>query len=215
MKTRDVKTSLPPDRPESFYASGPAKMRALVAICGFVTFVLLFCSAVHASENITPASHARRYFKADVVIFGEVLGCTTNVVERKDVPGDSGWVNHYTTLASTCTVRVDSALKGALAESVIVIQKESSRAWKSRFEAIDENGDSLYMGQMAEEPGPGEANEIPSSGRWILFLIEKDSTYTFLWRAKYDRMNLDLYRKFAEEGRRYFSEIRPLRLVSR
>lgn len=149
------------------------------------------------------------------MIFGEVLGCTTNVVERKDVPGDSGWVNHYTTLASTCTVRVDSALKGALAESVIVIQKESSRAWKSRFEAIDENGDSLYMGQMAEEPGPGEANEIPSSGRWILFLIEKDSTYTFLWRAKYDRMNLDLYRKFAEEGRRYFSEIRPLRLVSR
>ncbi|UCB53463.1 MAG: hypothetical protein JSV10_05140, partial [Candidatus Zixiibacteriota bacterium] len=105
---------------------------------------------------------------------------------------------------------VDSVLKGALAESVIVIQKESSQAWMSRFEAIvDENGESLYVGQSTLEPappGPGEANEIPSSGRWIVFLMEEDSTHTFLWRAKYNRMNLDLYRKFAEEGEDIFEK---------
>lgn len=183
--------------------------RTLGAICGFTALFLALFAAVFATERMTPGSHARRYFKADLVIFGETLSCTTNVVERKDVPGDSGWVNHYTTLASTCTVRVDSVLKGALAESVIVIRKESSQAWMSRFEAIDVNGESLYVGQSTLEPappGPGEADEIPFSGRWILFLMEKDSTYTFLWRAKYNRKNLDFYKKFAEEGEDIFEK---------
>ncbi|UCB53515.1 MAG: hypothetical protein JSV10_05420, partial [Candidatus Zixiibacteriota bacterium] len=75
----------------------------LGAICGFTALFLTLFIGVFATELITPESHARRYFKADLVIFGEALSCTTKVVEREDVPGDSGWVNHYTTLASTCT----------------------------------------------------------------------------------------------------------------
>lgn len=180
--------------------------RTLGAICGFTALFLAFFAAVFATELITPGSHARRYFKADLVIFGEALSCTTKVVGSKDVPGDSGWVSHHTIFIKACSVRVDSVLKGSLEDSIIVVQEESSQAWMSRFEAIDENDDSLYMVQMAEEPGPGQANEIPSSGRWILFLMEDDSIYTFLWHADYNRMNLDLYGKFAEEGEDIFQK---------
>ena len=197
------------ERTKPVHTPARTKARTMGVIHGLVTGFLVSCSLAQATECITPESHARRYHQADVVIFGQVISCTTNVVERKDVPGDSGWVNHYTTHASTCTVRVDSVLKGALAESVMVIQKEWSRAWMSRSEPIDENGESPCVGQIAMaavSPGPGEANEIPSSGRWILFLMEDDSTYTFLWRADYNRMNLDLYGKLAEEGEDIFEK---------
>jgi len=195
--------SLPADRPESFCASGPTKRRALVGKCGFVTFVLLFCSAVCASEDITPASHAKRYFKADLVIFGEVLGCTTRVVEKKNVPGDSGWVNHHITFMNACTVRVDSALRGSFKDSTIVVQRESSQQSRSRFDRITEGGDSLYLGEMTH-PGDLFAVKIPSSGRWILFLTEKDSAFAFMWHADYSKTNLDLYKKFEEEGEDVF-----------
>jgi hypothetical protein len=190
---------LPSDRPESSCASGPTRVRALASIYGFVTFALLFCSAVRATENITPESHARRYFKADLVIFGEVLGCTTRVVEKKNVPGDSGWVNHHTTFMNECGVRVDSVLKGLFRDSTLVVQRKSSQQSRSRFDRITEGGDSLYLGEMTEL-GYAFDVKIPPSGSWILFLTKKDSTYDFMWHADHNKTNLDLYKKFEEEG---------------
>jgi hypothetical protein len=171
-----------------------------------VVLTLLLCSTALAAECITPYSHAKRYFGADLVVFGEVLSCTTRVVSEEYVPGDSGWVYQHTVSIAEARMRVDSLLRGSGPDSIIVIQKRSTQAWRSRFDKVTETGDSLYFGEMAVLPGPGEASEVPSSGSWILFLTEKDGGFEFMWRADYNKCNLDLYRIFEEEGEKVFDE---------
>jgi hypothetical protein len=177
-----------------------AGMSVLQKAYPLVVLTLLLCSTALAAECITPYSHAKRYFGADLVVFGEVLSCTTRVVSEEYVPGDSGWVYQHTSSIAEARMRVDSLLRGSGPDSIIVIQKNSTQAWRSRFDKVTETGDSLYFGEMAVLPGPGEASEVPSSGSWILFLTEKNERFEFMWRADYNKLNLDLYRIFADVG---------------
>jgi hypothetical protein len=172
--------------------------------CTLVVLTLLLCSTAKATECITPESHARRYFDADLLVFGEVLTCTTTVVSEEDVSGDSGWMYHNTTRVTEIRVRIDSLLKGSVHDSIIIVQKKSTQTWNSRFLKTAETGDSLFLGEMSVLPGPGEASEVPSSGSWILFLTEKDGGFKFMWRADYNKCNLDLYKIFEEEGEEVF-----------
>jgi hypothetical protein len=183
-----------------------AGMSVVQEACTLGVLTLLLCSTVLATECITPESHARRYFRADLVVFGEVLSCTTRIVSKEDIPGDCGWVYQHTSRIAEARMRVDSLLRGSGPDSIIVIQKKSTQAWRSRFDKVTETGDSLFLGEIAVLPGPGEASEVPSSGSWILFLTEKDGGFEFMWRADYNKCNLDLYKIFEEEGKEVFEK---------
>lgn len=162
------------------------------------------CLGVSAAELITPESHARRYFKANLVIYGEVLSCTSKVLEEKDVAGDSGWTNHHKTSMTASAVRVDSVLKGSLANPTIVVQSQSSQAWRSRFAGIDESGDSMYVAEMAVESGDLYADRMLCSGSWIMFLTEEAGIYSLVWRTFYEKIALDLYEVFEDIGEDIF-----------
>ncbi len=194
----------------SYYIEKLINARTLQNICVLALFFLTFCSGIFATECITPESHARRYFGADLVIFGEVVSCTTRVVSIEDVPGDSGWTYHRVLSVDEATVRVDSVLKGSFGDSAILVQTESSQESRWRLDKVTETGDSLPIGQLVQmavlPPGPGDASEIPSSGSWILFLTEKDGAFEFMWRADHNKSNLDLYRIFEDEGEDIFEK---------
>jgi hypothetical protein len=189
------------------YSSGKlAQVHALQRTCAVAAVLFIFCSGVLAAERITPKSHVGRYFKADLVIFGEALSCTTKVVEEKDVSGDSGWIYHYRTFMTASTVRVDSVLKGSFADSTIVIQKESSQESRSRFARVTESGDSLHLGQIVPEIDDFFGVKIPCSESWIIFATEEDGIYSFMWRTRYERIALDVYKACAEEGEKVYEE---------
>ena len=184
--------------PISCYAKKLANSDALPKVCAVVFFHLMFCLGVSATELITPESHARRYFKADLVIYGDALCCTSKVLEERDVAGDSGWINHHRMFVTASTVRVDSVLKGWFTDSTIVIRRELSQVWRSRFTGIDESGDSMYVAEMAVESGDPYADRMPCSGSWIVFLTEEDGIYSLMWRTFYDKIALDLYEVFED-----------------
>ncbi|NIN01641.1 MAG: hypothetical protein GTO24_27150 [candidate division Zixibacteria bacterium] len=187
-------------------ANKSANLDALHKVCAVVFFHLMSCLGVSAAELITPESHARRYFKANLVIYGEVLSCTSKVLEERDVAGDSGWTNHHRTSMTASTVRVDSVLKGSLANPTIVVQSQLSQVWRSRFAGIDESGDSMYVGEMAVESGDLYADRMPCSESWIMFLTEKDGIYSLLWRTFYEKIALDLYEVFEDIGEDVFMQ---------
>ncbi|MFH1335259.1 MAG: hypothetical protein ABII96_01975, partial [Candidatus Zixiibacteriota bacterium] len=168
---------------------------------------LLFCifnSSVFSAELITEESHGNRYFRADLVIFGEILTCTTSVIKTENVPGDSGWIFCYNTLLNSCLVRVDSVLKGHYPDSTIIIFNEATQHYQTRFERLDENGDSMYIAEIY--PEIPDKIRIPGNGKWIIFLVDKDGACYFLWNTEYNKSNLDLYRKFEKKGESYFKE---------
>lgn len=173
-------------------------------MCVFTLLILAFCSGVFAAKDITPESHAGRYFRADLVIYGEVLSCTSKVLEEKDVAGDSGWINHHRMFVTVSTVRVDSVLKGSLTNPTIVVQRQSSQVGRSRFAGIDESGDSMYVAEMVVESGDLYADRMPCSGSWIMFLTEKDGIYFLMWRTFYEKIALDLYEVFEDTGEDVF-----------
>jgi hypothetical protein len=184
--------------------AGSTSARTLQRMCVFPLLFSTFCSGVFAAELITPESHARRYFTADLVICGEAASCTSKILEEKDVAGDSGWTNHHRTSVTASRVRVDSVLKGSFANPTIVVQRQSSQVWRSRFAGIEESGDSMYVVEMVVESGDLYADRMPCSGSWIMFLTEKDGVYSLMWRTFYEKIALDLYEVFQDIGEDVF-----------
>jgi len=186
---------------------------SLWRICTFVSLFLIFCSGLFASECITNLDEARRYLDADLVIVGDVIGCSTKVVEEKDTPGDSGWVYHWTKFINLHFVRVDSVIKGCFTDSVIIITSYSFRdyALKRIFEGITEKGDSMfsYMGEEAL-PDDGSWSDIPDSGKFIILLKEKDCIYISTLCDAYSKAAIDFYREVDEKGEDYFKRYEPL-----
>ncbi len=169
-------------------------------------FILLLISNLPAlpAECITEESHANRYFKADLIIYGEVLSCTTGVIKDENTPGDSGWINRRITSRTSCFVRVDSVLKGYCPDSIIVIFYENTQNSRNRFWGLDDRGESLYVGEIAAIGADDKIN-IPSFGnKWIIFLVDKDGAFYFLWYSEYNGGNLSLYRRFEDKGEDYF-----------
>ena len=165
---------------------------------------LMFSSIGLATEAITVESHANRYFRSDLIISGEILSCTTNVIRTEQIPGDSGWTYHYSTFLKSCSVRVDSVLKGLCSDSIIVIFDESIQQSRHRFWGLDEKGDSLFVGEAHVEID--DESHIPLAGRWIIFLVDKDYDCHFLWNTEYNKRTLELYREFEEKGEDYSKE---------
>ena len=168
--------------------------------------ILMYSSCVFAAEVLT--NEARRYLDADLVIVGEILACSTQIVEEKDLPGNNGWFHHYTRFVNTHLVRVDSVMKGAFADSTIIIKRESSKGydWKSEFVRITEKGDSLFKMEMRPGVGGEGWTSIPDSGKCIILLVVKDSVYTPTLCRDYDKSTIDFYKEIEEKGAEYFKK---------
>jgi hypothetical protein len=180
------------------------KAFSLKTICGVFLLFCIFYSCAFSSELITEESHANRYFRADLIIFGEILTCTTSAVKTESTPGDSGWTFGSNTFLNSCLVRVDSVLKGHYSDSMIIIFNEDTQHYQSRFDRLDDKGASLYVAEIY--PEMMDKISIPSNGKWIIFLVDREGACYFLWNAEYNKSNLDLYRKFEEKGESYFKE---------
>ncbi|MDP3024197.1 MAG: hypothetical protein Q8O10_01535 [candidate division Zixibacteria bacterium] len=161
------------------------------------------------TKPVDPYEDARRYLDAGLVIVGQVLSCTTTVTEEREIPGDSGWVNHQDKLMKTYTIRVDSVLKGSIPDSTIIIQSESFNTWRSRLFNIGEKGDSLFLGQDFLSIDESDA-VVPESGKFILLLKEVDGIYTSILCRAYDKFNLDFLKEVKEKGEDYFKPPKPL-----
>jgi hypothetical protein len=170
----------------------------------FWLFILLLMlnSTALPSECITEESHANRYFRADLIIFGEVLSCTTSVIRTENTSGDSGVIHRHTTFQTSCFVKVDSMLKGYYSDSIIVVFDENTQDMQTKFEKLDEKGESLFVGEMTVELT--DKIYLPSASKWIIFLVDKDGDCYFLWYTEYNKGTLDLYHKFEEKGEDYF-----------
>jgi hypothetical protein len=181
-------------------------MKAVSLKTIWVVFLLscILNASAFSSEAITEESHANRYFTSDLIIFGEILTCTTGVVKTESTPGDSGWTLCYNTFLNSCLVRVDSVLKGHYSDSTIVIFNEDTQHYQTRFDRLDEKGDSMFVGMAY--PEIDDRIRIPGSGKWIIFLVDQDGSCYFLWNSEYNKSNLDLYRKFEEKGESYYRE---------
>jgi len=179
----------------------------------FSALLLMFCSGALATEVLDNFKMARGYLDADLVIIGDVLSCSTEVAEEKDVPGSDGWVQHFTKLVSTYAVRVDSVLKGSLSDTMIIIQNESGKSYALRttFFKLDEKGDSMFMVEQPSETNDIGWNSIPGLGKFILVLKKKDGLDTSILCHSPDEYSLNLYRQVKEKGEDYFKPPGPQR----
>ncbi len=139
------------------------KTFSLKTICGVFLLFWIFNSSAFSAEAITVESYANRYFAADLIIFGEILSCTTSVIKTEKTPGDSGWTLHFNTFLNSCLVRVDSVLKGHYSDSTIVIFSEDTQHYQSRFDRLDEKGDSMFVGMAYLDFD--DRIRIPGSGK--------------------------------------------------
>jgi len=183
-------------------------MFSVLKKCTFANLFLMLCSCAFATEALDNLKQARRYLDADLVIVGEILACSTKTIEEKDLPGNNGWFHHYTKFVNTHLVRVDSVMKGAFADSIIIIKRESSKGydWKSEFVSITEKGDSLFNMEMRPGVGGEGWDSIPDSGKCIILLVEKDSIYTPTLCSGYNKSSIDFYREVEEKGEEYFKK---------
>jgi len=179
----------------------------------FSALLLMFCSGALATEVLDNFKMARSYLDADLVIIGDVLSCSTEVAEEKDVLGSDGWVQHFTKLVSTYAVRVDSVLKGSLRDTLIIIQNESGKSYALRttFFKLDEKGDSLFLGETTAPMNDVGWNSIPELAKYVLLLKKKDGKYTSILCHSPDEYSLDLYRQVKEQGEDYFKPPEPQR----
>lgn len=181
-------------------------MLSLLKKCTFTNLFLMLCSCAFATEVLD--NEASRYFDADLVIVGEILACSTKTIEEKDSPGNNGWFHHYTKFMNTHLVRVDSVMKGAFADSTIIIKSESSKGydWKSELVSITEKGDSLFNREMSLRFGGESWANIPDSGKYIILLVVKDSVYTPILCRDYDKSTIDFYREIEGKGEEYLKK---------
>lgn len=189
-----------------------SKKCILSSLCIFVTLFLIFSSGIFATEVLDNSKMARRYLDADLVLIGNVLSCSTQIIEEKDQPGSNGWVQHSTKLMNTYRVKVDSILKGDFPDSVIVIQNESFKTYARMtiFYKLDEKSDSMFMEQHFETNDIGW-NSISGLGKFILLLKKKNGLYTSILCHSPDEYSLNLYRQVKEKGEDYFKPTEPQR----
>ena len=179
-------------------------------ICVFAFLFLISCYKLFAAKLVNPHEDARSYLDADLVIAGRVLSCTTKVIERREIPADSGWIQHYDKFQKIHIIKVDSLVKGSFVDSTIVIQTESSQEWRSRLFKIDEKGDSLFIGEAFVRDEEGDA-VIPESGKFIILLKKKEGIYISTLCRVYNKFNLDFFREVEEKGEDYFKPPEPQR----
>lgn len=190
-----------------------SKKCVLSSLCIFVTLFLISSSGIFASEVLDNFKMARRYLDADLVLIGNVLSCSTQIIEEEDQPGSNGWVQHSTKLMNTYRVKVDSILKGDFPDSVIVIQNESFKTYASRttFNKLDEKGDSMFLEEQTLQTNDEGWDRIPGLGKFILLLKKKDGLYTSILCHSPDEYSLNLYRQVKEKGEDYFKPPEPQR----
>jgi len=177
-------------------------------MCAFL--LLISSCTLYAAKVVNLFEYARSYLDADLVIVGQPLSCTTIVVEEKNIPGNNGWTIYYKKLLNIHQIRIDSLMKGSYDDSTIVIQSESyyRHDWKSTGPTgtVNEKGDSLYEMVIMKPNGSDYISDavIPSSGKFIILLSEKEGIYTSILCRVYDKYHLDFFRIVQQKGESYF-----------
>lgn len=183
---------------------------SLWRICTFASlFLIIFYSGLFASECFPfPDEIARRYLDADLVIVGDVIGCSTKVVEEKDTLGDDGGVYHSKKFLIYHTVRVDSVIKGCYADSTILIQNKYPKGYSWR--SISFNDSSGLVEMSTAGISDVSVSDIPDAGKFIILIKKEDRMHISTLCDAYSKANIDFYREVEEKGEDYFKRYEPL-----
>ncbi len=180
-----------------------------------VSHLVLVSHLGFAAEPLVPAERARKYLDANLVLIGDVVSYTTQTVQEEDSLRDDGWMYHHVTLMDVYNVRVDSVLKGSLADSIIRVQSKlfGGSTSRSKFLEVDEKGDSLYVAEIWAGDGGDGADRIRKLGRHIIILLmvlqREDTTYTSVLGSPYSESVLHFYKEVEEKGEEYIKTLEP------
>ncbi len=177
-------------------------LKDLYFICRIITFSILLLILhfdVFASQ---PVDLYENYLDADLVIVGNVLSCSTKIIEEKELPETGSWIWHCTKFMNIHMVRVDSVIKGSFSDTTLIIQNESFKTYYWR----EEKGDSLSSMKIRPGIGDESVSNIPGLGKFIIILKKKDGIYTSTLCMAYDKSILDFYKKIQEKGKGHFKK---------
>ena len=154
-------------------------------------------------EIVGPGTIASRYLKADLVIIGNVISIKTETIKENRRILKDGWTRIDRILVDVYTVQIDSVLKGASKDSVIIIQSNPFSDGDSRikFDKVNEDGDSIFIQSWGIGPGyRGGADLIHKIGKHIVLIKFDNEKNISTLSLEFDKNHLAFLRRVDEEG---------------
>ena len=148
---------------------------------------------------ISPENIIRSYSEADVVFVGDVISCSTELVQDKRWQLDGAWIYHHQTLRDSYTVKVVTMVKGMCRDSVIVVESQRyggvTEKWRNRFLRLDDRVDSMFVCDRSLIDGGDHPRYLKVLNRYILLVKNRDSSYVLINAHEFDDFLFEFYRK--------------------